>query len=828
MIPGGNRPYNPTSCPDGYTASSSKPNCGKGKKAHQNGSVDGKGCYKCIDETSDDCSNNGKLEKDLTCESKTEVGSTPSGQICYKCDDICPIPYSIEKTCVSSSYYPAEVEGKTSPTGKPCYECLPCNGGEYYGETAPSSTQCYYYSNVEGTPCYEEHEKDYANSDDSCPAGMQLAACGVNQTETATGKSACDKTCYKCETDNSGEDEDNPYAKCPYDLGTLALSEHDDVFGNSYAAGPLNGRVFKLSEAGLRKEIIVGDEEYRDGLLEDVLELGGAEYVGYDCYDNATEECYIKMAQFIKEEIAEWVYDSTGTVFIEDAGNILNSKIKCEREDHYFDLYKYGVDSSRYPYWCDPMLFYAKSFGTVSGGYSSNYPYVPDLVLTDDYVIFPKGYILEGNKVDDIKFKCEGLRTQICPKGTNPVMGKSYCLKSGTSDTYGKICQCSVVEKENDCGYCECVRDVSGRHMGRVELLDSPWFELKTTKYFYNEEIEDYDIEEEGEAGEYYSCGCIRGTALYGGECICPANKKWDNDAQYYGHDDQEPNKNGKCVEKETNTITVTPYINVDTASVLCNRTDVGSTGSTITYQFPIREFKIEAVTEKAVTEATTVEAWVIDARYKETLVDHGSNPYDMFEAQNFNVSTPYKHVSCTIEKGGNICTSASERDFNVTVIADYVGTYVSDGHQYDTYVRCPAEDLSDTKFAPMLIPYVYAGVRSSADDIYKYTLVRGNLGYSWGDTPFGKNWFGNNLAQAMEDKRATYCPDGTWHSMLLCRSTGQQSDWGEGIWRNLMGIQTSAKDPMRAYLLDKGQVTWPISNLNRMPYSSTWPNTVW
>ncbi|MBR2137047.1 MAG: hypothetical protein IJ852_03695, partial [Alphaproteobacteria bacterium] len=48
-------------CPTGYTAYASKPDCGIGKKAEQNGTVNGKGCYKCVDEKSSDCSQ-GRLE----------------------------------------------------------------------------------------------------------------------------------------------------------------------------------------------------------------------------------------------------------------------------------------------------------------------------------------------------------------------------------------------------------------------------------------------------------------------------------------------------------------------------------------------------------------------------------------------------------------------------------------------------------------------------------------------------------------------------------------------------------------------------------------------
>ena len=196
-------------CPTGYTAYASKPDCGIGKKAEQNGTVNGKGCYKCVDEKSSDCSQ-GRLEKDLgTCvdgKTKKEVGKTNSGLKCYECvDDVCPEGYTSDsESCKNSQNtgYAVRQEGVETPSGGLCYTCGSCKTGYQYQNSTPNDTECTHWTQEADTPCYKS--SDTANVD-ACPNGGTQTPCDAGQTETERYENVCHKICYKCEAGDNNQ-----------------------------------------------------------------------------------------------------------------------------------------------------------------------------------------------------------------------------------------------------------------------------------------------------------------------------------------------------------------------------------------------------------------------------------------------------------------------------------------------------------------------------------------------------------------------------------------------------------------------------------------------
>lgn len=792
----------PDKCPTtGYTAYASKPDCGIGKKAEQSGTVNGKGCYKCVDEKSSDCSR-GKLEKDLgTCvdgKTKKEVGKTDSGLKCYECvDDVCPTGYTSDsESCKNSQNtgYAVLQEGVETPSGGLCYTCGSCQTGYQYQNSTPNDTECTHWTQEAGTPCYKS--SNTANVD-ACPNGGTQTPCDASQTETGRYENSCRKICYKCEASDESED---PFAQCKFNLETLSRGEYEEGYV-TYAAGPLHGRVIKMSDMGMFKEITFGD--HKEELLSKSLDYFGGDLKG--CYENANDECYQNMVELIKEDIALWNEENRDfpTEFIVDNNDILNSIIKCS--NGYIDLDK------DVPWICN--CFWSKSGAGC----------ITDVTVGDDYFVLPEGFFIQDQ--NNIGFSCEEPRTAKCPEGTTEINSSSNYCKSPRNDYYrSKICQCSVFEKVSDCGYCECISDVQGKHMGRISYTDDPAYVTVIEKdpLTGDEDFADF--------GYYYECGCIRGTKLWANECICPVDQIWSSDAPYGQNDDEEPTKKGKCVAKEVNKITITPKINVDTASVQCEKIDNGS-GSSITYTFPVREIEINVKSDEAVNEDVTVYMWIIDAAYNHKWVEEiGHSPYAKFAPLKFTSSSSYQSVNCTIKKGKDSCSGSINGDFKVKTSSSYDGTRMWNEHTFNEVIRCPAELNSDLEyeFSPMIIPYRYIGVISSADDTYQYTADIDPK--SWSDDPHGKVWFGEKLAQQINDrsKNNSICPPETWSSAPVCRPTGMQGDWGEEPWkgswyRDVMSRLTSQKQPEQAYIKDKKYNTWPIKALNDMPNLGSW-----
>ena len=622
-------------CQSGYTAYASKPDCGIGKKAEQNGTVNGKGCYRCVDETSSDCSR-GKLEKDLeTCvdgKTKKEVGSTNSGLKCYECvDDVCPTGYTSDsESCKNSQNtgYAVLQEGVETPSGGLCYTCGLCQTGYQYQNSTPNDTECTHWKKETDKPCYISEDTDNVSA---CPNGGTQTPCGDGQKETGRYENICHKTCYKCEADEPEAEPDDIVdpvisdivepVSCNFDMLTLASAGGGDIAyrsGEKYFEGPLYGRLWGIMDKNNINDILKNGEDKHF-----IMVFKSGTYANFTSNDwDKAKDLYMSEGyHYYPDRFCDYVncsrkYSGYGYCWWVlrgcDASHLVKSwenpehtQVDCSEtsyqshppmscdQGYYFQFGKYtrlyGVLESEYSTGCGGLkaedkygfspICRALDFKTKVGNIYRDLP-VEVKTLSDghEHVLFPKGHIMA-------EFNREGV-----PEGE----GNGYSAGYGCDAPRKSVCPKDMTPAEDENGqFCR----KQGDDRKYASICQCSGFEVNN-ECDYCQCISDVAGRHIGrkraasalifQTGNslpdevYYDCGCLGGTktnadsdTCYRGDgklrCVCPPWQKWDPNAARSGEDDVEE-VSGACVDRNVASITVTPQISANVSAVKVSR----------------------------------------------------------------------------------------------------------------------------------------------------------------------------------------------------------------------------------------------------------------